>query len=189
VVSNGHAKIAAVAFLMVVMAAAAELAMGRQVWGTGGVPGLWSGDIRSEHNSQFLSDPYTFTHVVHGVLLYALLIVALKHSPVTTRLVWAVGLESAWEVLENTSFIIDRYRAETISLNYYGDSVVNSVGDIGACIVGFLLASKLPRRATVATVVTLELLLAAWTRDNLTLNIIMLIHPIEAIRNWQAAVG
>jgi hypothetical protein len=189
VVLNEKAKIVAALLLIVGTAAAAELAMGRRVWGTGGLPGLWSGDILSEHNSQFLLDPYSFTHITHGVLLYALVTLVLRHSPVTTRLLWAIGLESAWEVLENTSFIIDRYRAETISLNYYGDSVVNSVGDIAACIVGFLLASRLPRRATVATAVTLEVLLAVWTRDNLTLNIIMLIHPIEAIRTWQAAVG
>ena len=97
------------------------------------------------------------------------------------------GLECGWEVLENTSFIIERYRAETISLNYFGDSIVNSLGDILACIAGVLLASRLPTRVAVIGVVVIEVLLVIWTRDNLTLNIIMLVHPSHVIRAWQLA--
>ena len=170
---------------MVALAAAAELAMGRKLWGIGGIPGFWSGDINSEHNSQFLFDPYTFTHISHGVLLYALATLLFRETPLSFRLLVVIGIEAAWEVFENTSFVIERYRAETISLNYYGDSVVNSVCDILACIAGFFLASRLPRAVTVAGTVGLEILLALWTRDNLTLNIIMLIHPSEKIRAWQ----
>ena len=162
-----------------------ELSMGRRVWGTGGIPGLWSGDIWSEHNSQFLFDPYTFTHISHGILLYALMTLAFRKLPASTRLLLAAGLEGAWEVLENSDFIINRYRAETISLNYFGDSVVNSMGDILACIGGFLLASRLPKRATLLLTIGLELGLLIWTRDNLTLNIVMLIHPSRVIRAWQ----
>jgi uncharacterized protein DUF2585 len=166
-------------------AAIVEFWMGRKLWGTSGVAGLWSGDIWSSHNSQFLFDPYTFTHITHGVLLYALLSVAAKRLPVSTRLLLAVGLESAWEVLENTNLVIERYRTETISLNYYGDSVVNSMGDILACLLGFTLAYRIPKRASILGTVALEILLVLWTRDNLTLNVVMLIHPSRAIRLWQ----
>ena len=171
--------------IVMLAAAAAELGMGRKLWGISGTPGLWSGDIWSSHNSQFLFDPYTFTHITHGVLLYALLTLAFKTLPVSTRLLLAVGLESAWEVFENTTLVIERYRAETISLNYYGDSIVNSMGDILACMIGFILASRLPKRVTALGVVGLEILLVVWTRDNLALNLVMLIHPSRAIRIWQ----
>src|SRR5262249_49747928 len=103
-----------------------------------------------------------------------------------SRLWMAVTAEAAWEVLENTSVVIERYRAETISLNYYGDSVINSMGDILACVFGFYLASRLPTRVTVVGTIALELLLLFWTRDNLVLNVVMLIHPSAAIRTWQA---
>jgi len=171
--------------IVMLAAAAAELGMGRKLWGISGTPGLWSGDIWSSHNSQFLFDPYTFTHITHGVLLYAVLTLAFKTLPVSTRLLLAVGLESVWEVFENTTLVIERYRAETISLNYYGDSIVNSMGDILACMIGFILASRLPKRVTALGAVGLEILLVVWTRDNLALNLVMLIHPSRAIRIWQ----
>jgi hypothetical protein len=118
-------------------------------------------------------------------MFYALLYLASGTLPVSTRLLIAAGLESAWEVLENTDFVIDRYRMETISLNYYGDSIVNSMGDILACILGFLLAARLPKPATVGLIAALEIGLLIWTRDNLTLNIVMLFFPSGAIRAWQ----
>src|SRR5438309_724769 len=114
--------------------------MGRRTWGIGGIPGIWSGDINSEHNSQFLFDPYTLTHLIHGVILYGLVTIVFRKTPTAVRLLIAIGLECGWEVFENTSFVIERYRAETISLNYFGDSIVNSLGDILACIAGVLLA-------------------------------------------------
>src|SRR5205085_5450761 len=132
------------------VAAGVEFSIGRRPWGISGIPGLWSGSIWSEHNSQYFLDAYTFTHVLHGVMFYALLSIAFRNLPVISRLVIATGLEAGWEVLENTSFIIERYRAETISLNYFGDSIVNSMGDILACIAGFTLACRLPIRVTVA---------------------------------------
>jgi Protein of unknown function (DUF2585) len=171
--------------LLMVAAAMAEFSMGRQFWGTGGIPGLWSGNIWSSHNSQFLADPYSFTHITHGVLLYALLLIVLKAAPAPNRLLVAVGLESLWEVIENTNTVIERYRLATISLNYYGDSIVNSMGDILACILGFILASRLPPRMTIAGTIALEIILLIWTRDNLTLNIIMLVHPMRALTLWQ----
>ncbi len=168
-------------------AALAELAMGRKLWGVSGVPGLWSGDIWSSHNSQFLFDPYTFTHISHGILLYAIVSIIAPKVPLWMRLVLAVGLEAAWEVFENTDFVINRYRAETVSLNYYGDSIVNSMGDILACVAGFAFASRFSRATTVVLFVALETVLLVWTRDNLTLNIVMLIHPSSVIRAWQLA--
>ena len=166
-------------------AAAAELALGRRIWGVGGIPGFWSGDIWSKHNSQFIFDPYTLTHITHGVLFYALLSLVAGRLPVDTRFTLATALEAAWEVLENTDFVINRYRMETISLNYYGDSVMNSMADIVACMVGFSIAARLPKPATIALTFGMEILLLIWTRDNLTLNIVMLFYPNGAIRAWQ----
>jgi len=167
-------------------AALAEFAMGRHLWGTGGTPGFWSGDINSSHNSQYLLDPYSLTHVTHGISFYVLLNLILRRAPLGARLVTAVALESGWEVLENTDMVIERYRTETIALNYFGDSIMNSMSDIIACILGFTLASRLPKRAVVLAVVFSELLLLVLVRDNLTLNIIMLIRPSRAIKLWQA---
>ena len=171
--------------LFLLAAASAELWMGRKLLGAGGAAGLWSGDIWSSHNSQFLADPYTLTHITHGVLLFAFLRLVFKASSWRVQLLIAVALESAWEVLENTNMVIERYRSETISLNYYGDSVVNSMGDILACMLGFFLAAQLPKRATIIGTIALEILLVVWTRDNLALNLVMLVHPNQALRMWQ----
>jgi len=170
---------------MMALAALVESGMGRRVWGTGGEPGAWSGDVWSKHNSQFAADPYTFTHVSHGIAFYGALHLAAGGLPITARLVIAAGLESLWEVIENTDAVINRYRAATISLDYYGDSIVNSMSDVAACILGFLLASRLGGRASIAVFVVLELLLAVWIRDNLSLNVLMLLWPNETVRNWQ----
>jgi hypothetical protein len=166
-------------------AAAAEFAMGRKLWGVHDMPGIWSGDVWSRFNSQFVADPYAFTHITHGILFFALCSLVFEKLPFNTRLLITVGLESAWEVLENTNMVIERYRMETISLNYYGDSVVNSMADILACMLGFFLASRLPKRVTVFGTIGLEVVLLLWTRDNLAMNIVMLIYPSAALRNWQ----
>lgn len=176
---------AAVAAALLGLAAAAEFAMGRKLWGISGEPGIWSGDVASSHNSQYMTDPYSFSHITHGVLWYALLAWAAKRLPVRARLVLAVALECAWEVLENTDLVIQRYRAATISLHYYGDSVMNSMCDIAAAVVGFILAAMLPAGVTLAGVIALEIALALWIHDSLLLNLVMLIRPIEAIRTWQ----
>ncbi len=142
--------------------------------------------MNSSHNSQYLTDPYTFSHITHGVLFYALTWLVARNLPVRVRALIALGVETAWEIVENTDTIIQRYRAATISLHYYGDSVMNSTCDILACMAGFGLAFRLPRRVSIITVVVLEVALALWIRDGLILNIIMLIHPIPAIRSWQS---
>ena len=189
--SRGHGGPAAdMAILLVLIAAAValELGMGRPVKYAHGPVRIWSGDVASDQNSQQIADPYTFTHLTHGAAFYGLAWAAMRPASVVTRLIAATGVEAAWEVYENTDAVIERYRTETISLGYYGDSLVNSAADIAACIGGFLLAWRLPRSATIAWVAMSELMLAFWIRDNLALNVLMLVYPIDAIRAWQAAL-
>lgn len=145
----------------------------------------WWGDIHSSHNSQHLFDPYSFTHILHGLVFYGLLAKSTPRLLPVWRLGLAIGVEALWEVIENSEAVIQRYREATVALGYHGDTVANSLGDILSCGAGFVLARQLgPRRSLVLFTAT-ELGLLIWIRDNLTLNVVMLIHPIEAIKKWQ----
>jgi len=146
---------------------------------------FWHGIVYSSENSQHLTDWYTFSHVLHGLGFYFLLWLALRRADVGLRFALAIALEAAWEVAENTSFIIDRYRAATISLDYYGDSIVNSIADIAAMAFGFWVARKVSVWASIVIFALVEVGLALTIRDSLLLNILMLIHPVEAVKRWQ----
>jgi hypothetical protein len=146
----------------------------------------WVGDAWSSETSQQLFDPYTFTHVLHGFVLCGLLAWALPRLPWTWRLSLAVAAEAVWEMIENTDFVIRRYRETTAALGYTGDTVVNSLGDIAACALGFLLARKIGLLRTIIVFAATEVILLVFIRDSLLLNVLMLIYPSEKLRAWQA---
>lgn len=158
---------------------------GRIWWCACGQPFLWIGDIWGSHTSQHLFDPYSFTHVLHGVVYCGLVWWVFPRVLFVWQIWIATGIAALWEILENTQFIINRYRTVTIGLGYKGDSIANSLSDIGCCIIGFILARHLGFRRSVILFVATELVLLIWIRDNLTLNILMLIWPIDAIKSWQ----
>jgi hypothetical protein len=182
-VSKTHRALGA--SLLVLLATAAILwLMGRPPICTCGRVELW-GAVGPEQ-SQMLLDWYSFSHVIHGILFYALGALLLKKVPVERRLLYATLMECAWELVENSPVIINRYREATIALGYRGDSILNSVSDVLMMGIGFWLARRLPVWATVMLVVILELIPLAIIRDNLTLNVWMLLAPNNAIRQWQA---
>ncbi len=147
---------------------------------------LWVSEARSSNTSQHLLDPYSFTHVLHGVI-FGWLILWLAPR---LRWVWglwlAVAAEAVWEVVENSDFVIQRYR-EAGALGYFGDTIVNSLGDIAMCGFGFMLARYLGFGRSLALFVAVEVVLLFWIRDSLVLNVLMLIYPVESIEQWQAS--
>ena len=174
------------AFLIIIAAALAELAMGRHPVCTCGTVDLWVGLRDSPKTSQMLADWYSLSHIVHGLIFYFLLWLLFRRSPVALRFLGALLIEAAWEVIENTPFVIDRYRETTAAIGYSGDSVINSVSDILMMALGFLAARKLPVWAAVLLVIALEVLPLFVIRDNLTLNVWNLLAPNPAVQAWQA---
>jgi hypothetical protein len=179
---------AAIAALLIIAAAAAiELAMGRHPICTCGTIELWVGQRDSPKTSQMLADWYSLSHILHGLLFYAALWLVARRWPVQWRFLTAMLIEAAWELTENTPFVIDRYRTATTALGYNGDSIVNSMSDIVMMAIGFLIARKLPLWGSILLVIVLELIPLYVIRDNLTLNVWMLLWPTDAVRAWQAA--
>jgi hypothetical protein len=174
------------ALAILVASAAVLLAMGRSPICTCGAVDLWVAGRDSPRTSQMLSDWYSFSHIVHGFLFYGALWLIARHWPVERRFLIALVVEAAWEIAENTPMVIDRYRTATAALGYTGDSVINSVSDIAMMVLGFLAARRLPLWVSIGTVLLLELVPLLVIRDNLTLNVWMLLWPSEALRGWQA---
>jgi Protein of unknown function (DUF2585) len=169
------------------LTATIEHRLGRSLLGPDHRFGWWDGNIWSSENSQRVADAYSFSHIVHGILFFALLWWVARRWSLSRRFLIALLLEAGWEILENSPLIIDRYREATIALGYVGDSVLNSCSDIIMMALGFLFAWRMRIWVSVAAVLAMEILCLLWVRDNLTLNVIMLIHPIEAIKAWQSA--
>lgn len=169
------------------LAAAALFAMGRVPICECGTVKLWHGEVISSENSQHITDWYTPSHILHGLVFYAIGWLILRRQSIGLRLVIATLVEAAWEVAENTDAVIERYREATIALDYYGDSILNAMCDIGAMWLGFALARMLPVWASVTLFVVAELVVGYFVRDGLTLNVIMLLAPQDWIREWQAA--
>lgn len=158
---------------------------GRVWWCQAGDYSPWAWNIWTTHNSQHIIDPYAFTHVLHGVLEFWLIGLVFRRMPLSWRLFIAVLIESTWEVAENSSYIIERYRTVTLSLDYFGDSIINSLADIFCCATGFAIAYKLKFWKSLALFLATEAILIVWIRDSLLINIVMLLYPIEALKVWQ----
>ena len=185
--NNRTRRAALAALVLVLLAAAILLAMGRSPICACGTVELWVDGRDSPKTSQMLADWYSLSHIVHGLLFYAALWLAARRWPVERRFLVALLIEAAWEITENTPLVIDRYRHATAALGYSGDSIVNSLSDIAMMAVGFLAARKLPVWASILLLVALELLPLSVIRDNLTLNVWMLLWPSKSVAAWQAA--
>jgi hypothetical protein len=174
------------ALAILAVAALAELIMGRNPICTCGTVELWVGSRDSAKTSQMLADWYSLSHIVHGLLLYAAFWLIGRRWPVEWRFLTAMLVEAAWEVTENTPFVINRYRATTAAIGYTGDSVVNSMSDILMMALGFLIARKAPVWAALLMLIILEVVPLMVIRDNLTLNILNLFAPLQSVQQWQA---
>ena len=180
-------RAAVAALVLIVAAAAILLAMGRNPMCTCGTVELWVAGRDSPKTSQMLADWYSTSHIVHGLLFYAALWLVARRWPVERRFLIALLVEAGWEIVENTPWVIDRYRHATAALGYNGDSVINSMSDIAMMALGFLAARKLPLWAAIGLLLVLELIPLYVIRDNLALNVWMLLWPSQSVAAWQAA--
>ncbi len=178
-------SVAAAALAILACSAVLLRMQGRIWWCADGRLTPWTADAFGPHNSQHLLDPYSFTHLLHGLVLWAALSPLAGRIAAPWRVLAGLGLEAAWEVLENAPWVIERYRAGTAAVGYSGDSVMNSLGDIVVCGIGLVLAPRLGWRLSLALFVVTEAILLVWIRDGLVLNVLMLAYPIDAIRQWQ----
>jgi len=169
----------------IVLAALLLLFQGRVWWCKLGDYSPWSSDAWGKHNSQHLLDPYSFTHLLHGFLFFWLISLIFRKMPIVWQFALAIFVECAWEVVENSKQVIEHYRTATLALDYYGDSIINSIGDIFCAGLGFWLAFKLRFWRSLLLFLLIEIVLLAWIKDSLLLNIVMLIYPLEAVKAWQ----
>ncbi len=163
-----------------------EYSSGRSVFGPDGRFGWWDGNIWGSENSQRVADAYSFSHIIHGILFYAFFWLIARRLPLKYKFLWALLLEWGWELLENSPIIINRYREATIAQWYVGDSILNSVCDIGMVIIGFIIARMSKVWMGVIIIVVFEIGCLFWIRDNLTLNVLQLVYPIESVKLWQS---
>jgi Protein of unknown function (DUF2585) len=174
------------AILIFALVGLIEYSTGRSVFGPDGQFGWWDGNVWGSENSQRVADAYSFSHIIHGIIFYALLWLFARKLPLKYRFLLALSLEGGWELLENSPLIINRYREATIALGYVGDSILNSVCDIGMVIIGFIIARLSKVWISIVLIIIFELGCLFWIRDNLTLNVLMLVHPVESIKVWQS---
>ena len=160
-------------------------AQGRLWFSASGDVLLWVGDAFSNENSQQLFDPYSFSHFLHGVIFFFILKYTFRNFSLESRFVASVMMEGCWEMLENSAIIINRYRDATAALGYNGDTIYNSYGDLLSCSIGFIVARYVGLKWSILLFIAIELICLFWIKDNLTLNVIMLIYPIEGIKDWQ----
>ena len=177
------------ALVIVVLMSVLLRAQGRLITCACGYVQIWTSDTCSSNNSQHLFDPYSFTHVLHGVMFFWLIALVFRRMAPGRQLLLALLLEATWEVFENSRFVIERYRTATAALGYQGDTVVNSIGDVLCALLGYLIARQLGVRWSLILFLLVELILILWIHDSLLLQILMLVRPVEAIKLWQACPG
>ena len=186
-ITKYRSQITAVAIIVITAIIALNL-QNRVWWCDAGDAWPWSWTVLSRHNSQHLIDPYSFTHILHGILEFWLIGLVFWKLPLAWRFVLAIFIESSWEVVDNTNYVINRYREATISLDYYGDSIANSLADIVCCGLGFAIAYKIRLWWSLAVFALTEMILLFCIRDSLLLNIVMLVWPLDAVKNWQTGM-
>lgn len=178
-----------IAGILFVLTGLLEYLFHRPVFGPDGRFAFWNTSIWSNECSQRLADPYSFSHIVHGIVFYGVLWLCFRKATVAARFLTTVIAGCAWEVVENLPFIIERFRVANAALGYNGDSIMNSLSDVVMMAFGFWIAWKFTPWKSIAATLVMEIGCALWVRDNLTLQFAMLLHPVKAVQNWQNAAA